>query len=388
VLADALTQDALLERLEALVTPLRERAPETERLRQLPEATISDALDSGFLGAFRPSAYGGSGLGLSALANGTRILAHGCASSAWTLVFLAQHAWMAGKMPLAMRERLLGSGEVPLIAGALATIGTAVKVDGGYLVSGRSEWNSAIAHSSWASLKARLDVDGELLNFYLPVSDVQREDRWHTAGMRGTSSDTFVATDVFVTDDLAVPMSVLATSSEPHPDEPFIDYPYIATVSITCSGVVLGAAEEALRLFEDKMRTRVLVFSADERQADQPFAQMRLGEAHLKMTMARELWDSCIREMDDRCGTGGTMTVAQRVGIRAKCALVVQECRDVIALIMNAAGGSSYFLSAPLQRIQRDVEVLKSHAMFDWDRTAQLQGRLRLGMRAQPTDLV
>jgi GTP cyclohydrolase II len=382
-----LTHELLLERLELMVPDLRERAVETERLRQLPDQTVKDALDSGFLGAFRPKAYGGSGLGLVSLANGTRILAHGCASSAWTLVFLAQHAWMAGKMPLAMRERLLGTGaEVPLIAGALATIGSATKVEGGYLVSGRSEWNSAIAHSEWASLKARCDDD--LLNFYIPVSEVERENRWHTAGMRGTNSDTFVATDVFVTDALAVPMSVLATSSEPHPDEPFIDYPYIATVSITCSAVVLGSAEEALRLFEDKMRTRVLVFSADERQADQPFAQMRLGEASLKMSTARELWDSCIREMDEYCGSGGSMTVAQRVGIRAKCALVVQECRDVIALIMNAAGGSAYFLSAPLQRIQRDVEVLKSHAMFDWDRTAQLQGRLRLGMRASPTDLV
>ncbi|MCU1344151.1 MAG: acyl-CoA dehydrogenase, partial [Acidimicrobiia bacterium] len=65
-----------------------------------------------------------------------------------------------------------------------------------------------------------------------------------------------------------------------------------------------------------------------------------------------------------------------------------KECRDIISTIMSAAGGSSYFLEAPLQRIQRDVEVLKSHAMFDWDRTAQLQGRLRLGMRAEPTDLV
>jgi hypothetical protein len=55
---------------------------------------------------------------------------------------------------------------------------------------------------------------------------------------------------------------------------------------------------------------------------------------------------------------------------------------------MSAAGGSSYFLTAQLQRIQRDVEVLKSHAIFDWDRAAQLQGRLRLGMDPAPTDLV
>ena len=40
------------------------------------------------------------------------------------------------------------------------------------------------------------------------------------------------------------------------------------------------------------------------------------------------------------------------------------------------------------EELTRDVEVLKSHAIFDWDRTAQLQGRLRLGMDPAPTDLV
>jgi alkylation response protein AidB-like acyl-CoA dehydrogenase len=237
-------------------------------------------------------------------------------------------------------------------------------------------------------MKARVEDEDEVYSFYLPVSDVQRHDRWNTSGMRGTSSDSFSANDVYVPETLAVPMKVLGTSANPHPDEPFVDYPYIATVSITCSAVVLGAAEAAVDLFEEKMRSRILVFSANEQQSQQPFAQMRLGEADLRLAMVRRLWDSCIQEMDEACGTGGKMSVAQRVGIRAKCALVVRECREIIASIMNAAGGSSYFLSAPLQRIQRDVEVLKSHAMFDWDRTAALQGRLRLGMRAAPTDLV
>src|SRR3978361_1385706 len=118
-----LTEAVLLARREAVVPRLRERAAETEQLRQLPQATIDEALATGFLGAFRPQHYGGAGLGLSALANGARILAHGCTSSAWTLVFLAQHVWMVGKMPEPMQEELLGSGEVPFIAGAWAPVG-------------------------------------------------------------------------------------------------------------------------------------------------------------------------------------------------------------------------------------------------------------------------
>ena len=116
-----LTEAELLKRLEAMVPGLLERAVETERLRKLPEQTMIEARASGYLSAFRTRHFGGpEGMGLSAMANGARILAHGCASSAWTLVFLAQHTWMFAKAPLALQEDLLG-GEFPgMIAGALA----------------------------------------------------------------------------------------------------------------------------------------------------------------------------------------------------------------------------------------------------------------------------
>jgi alkylation response protein AidB-like acyl-CoA dehydrogenase len=383
-----LTEDVLVERLAAMVPRLRQRAAETEQLRRLPDATMAEAGETGFLGAFRPRRYGGPGLGLSALANGARVLAHGCASSAWTLVFLAQHVWMLGKVPQDLQEELLGDGDVPLIAGALATVGTARRCEGGYLVSGRSEWNSAIWHSRWTSMKAR--VDDAIYVFYLRVDDVDLEDLWHTSGMRGTNSDTFTARDAFVPEVLAVPLQVLVAGDRGgrHPDQPFLDYPFISTVSITCSAVMLGAAERAVELFEERMRERILVFSDDVKQVDQPFAQMRLGEVVTKMRMARALWHSCIRQLDDSYGRGRSLSISDRVGIRSSCALVVQICREVVNTIMNAAGGSSYFVSMPLQRIQRDLEVLKSHAMFDWDRVAQLQGRATLGISPAPTDLV
>jgi alkylation response protein AidB-like acyl-CoA dehydrogenase len=151
---------------------------------------------------------------------------------------------------------------------------------------------------------------------------------------------------------------------------------------------MLGAAEAAAELFEERMRTRVLAFSGDAKQVEHPLAQMRLGQVVANVRMARALWDSCIAQLDATYGQGQSLPLAERVGIRSSCALVVQTCREVVTTIMNGAGGSSYFLSAPLQRIQRDIETLKSHAMFDWDRVAQLQGRATLGLAPAPTDLV
>ncbi len=279
-----LTEEILLERLEAIVPNLRARAQETERLRYVPEESLREIRDAGYLHAFRPVHFGGSGLGLSALCNGARILAHGCASTAWTASFLAEHQWFLGKASLSIQEELMGDARPGLMAGALAKLGTAepVPAEGdrpaGYLVTARSDWNSAIEHSDWTNFKAKVgDVD---YMFMVPKSDVVVEDVWHTTGMRGTSSNTITADRVFVPEHLATPSAaMMGTVADPvHKDEPFASYPFSPVVSIMCVGTVVGAAEEAVEVFAQRLKDRVLAFSGGAKQVDQQVAQMRLGD--------------------------------------------------------------------------------------------------------------
>jgi hypothetical protein len=62
-------------------------------------------------------------------------------------------------------------------------------------------------------------------------------------------------------------------------------------------------------------------------------------------------------------------------------ALAAQTCRDLINVIMKAAGGSSHHLTSPRQRILSDVEMMKSLAFSDWGRCAQLEGRVALRLQ-------
>ena len=45
-------------------------------------------------------------------------------------------------------------------------------------------------------------------------------------------------------------------------------------------------------------------------------------------------------------------------------------------------------LSAPLQRHLRDVQVIRGHVMYDWDRTCVLAGKVELGFATGPADLI
>ena len=382
-----LTEEILLQRLKNMVPDLRARAIETERLRQLPEQTLIEARNSGFLSAFRTRHFGGPGLGLSALANGTRILAHGCASSAWTLVFLAQHTWMFAKAPLAMQEELLG-GEFPVMqAGALAKLGTAEKVDGGYLITARSEWNSAVMHSDWVNMK--VDIDGVVHLAVLPVKDVVVEDVWFTSGLRGTGSNTVVASRVFAPAHRVAPSEALmGPQAHPvHDDEPFASYPFIPVVMMTMSAVSLGSAEAAVDEFRETIGRRVIAFTGGSRQIERPEAQLRLGEVMGTLRLAQTIWADSVRQVVDAYESRRGMDIAQRVAIRQNASLVARLSAEILQQITASSGGSSYFEASALQRIQRDVEVLKSHASLDRDRAAQLVGKVALGVQLELTDV-
>ena len=66
----------------------------------------------------------------------------------------------------------------------------------------------------------------------------------------------------------------------------------------------------------------------------------------------------------------------------------MRSARQIISLIGEGSGAGAYRAGSPLQRLQRDVEVLKGHVIFDWDRTTELAGRTALGIEPRPTDMI
>src|SRR3546814_3871779 len=64
---------------------------------------------------------------------------------------------------------------------------------------------------------------------------------------------------------------------------------------ISCSSVVMGSAERAVDLFAERIKERVLAFSGNQKQIDQPFAQMRLGEVMLRLrSEERRVGKECV----------------------------------------------------------------------------------------------
>lgn len=381
----------LVRRCAPLVALLGERAAEAEERRQLAAGVLGEARAAGLLDAVVPTELGGRGLGVGPLAHATRTLAHGCPASAWTLSFLALHGWLLSRFGADGRAQLFADGPVVLAPAPLAPTGTAVPVDGGYRVTGRWEWATGVQHADVVVVHAIVDGPAFDTRFaVLPIAAVEVLDDWHTSGMRATGSSTVVVRDRFVPAALTLTTRALldgAPADEAVAGDGLAGHPVPPVLALVAAAPALGAAEAAVAAFRDRLESRVLAYSLGDRQRDQPAAQVRLATAMSDLAATRLRWDHALATVAARAADG-TVDEALRVDVRLTAAATVRASRAVISTVAEGAGASVYRSTSPLQRLQRDVEVLKGHVMFDWDRTAELAGRVALGGELRPTDLV
>jgi 3-hydroxy-9,10-secoandrosta-1,3,5(10)-triene-9,17-dione monooxygenase len=389
------THDDAIEWAESMVEPLVARAQQAEQLRQVPQETIDECNAVDAFALVSPKSVGGHGLGLQSLTHVTRILGHGCVSSSWTIGFLMLHNWFIARSPQPLQDAVFGDSTHALVPCPLAPTGTAVPVDGGYSVTGRWKWATGVMHGDWVMVNTMVKRDGEgppeSRFCMLPMDQIEIDDIWHTSGMRGTGSNDAVAENVFVPEHNTVPAVDLRGDNPPgaaiHRD-PWTGYAFTPVLCLLASSPALGGAEAAVDHYRDLARDRVLPYSLGDKQAEQQGSQIRLSEARSTVRAARLVWQDAIDTVCDTYDAGGIIERVDRAPLRLATAQVVRLSRQAVTTATEGAGASVYFTDSPLQRIQRDLETLKGHVVYDWDRVAQLAGRLELGSEPLPTDML
>lgn len=70
----------------------------------------------------------------------------------------------------------------------------------------------------------------------------------------------------------------------------------------------------------------------------------------------------------------------ERARLRLAVAETVRSCREAVMTIVEASGAGAHMSDSPVQRIQRDLNMLSCHTVFDVESAAENYGRLLLGM--------
>lgn len=376
------------------VADLADRAQQAETLRRLPSATLDDYVASGLSELLVPARYGGIQAPWQDILDPVRRMAHGCASSAWTLGFYTLHNWMMALFGEQAQEEAFAAR--PFLAPApLAPTGHGTPVDGGIRLSGRWSWATGVMHGNWIIVGALCGSTDDATTIYpalalLPIADATVEDVWHTDGMRATGSNDVVITDAFVPAHRLVRVTDIYKGTAPGAalhDSDTYRWPMVPALALLAAMPAFGSAERATDIYADRLSQRVLAYEGVT-QKDKPLAQAHLSEALVRLRALRALLDDTVGQLETLVAAGDPVPRPVRGEARLAAAHIVHESRDIINRLLGASGASAHFLDHPLQRIKRDVDVLAGHVVFDYDTSRELAGALILGIDIPRTSMV
>ena len=375
------SEDALRRRALELVPVLRERAAESEALRQLPASTLADYEAAEFLAAMRPTEVGGLEISLGAWVDITRTLARGDASAGWVGSFLMSHAWLLTKLSKEAQEDVFRGQPWALAAAAAAPPGRADRVAGGYRISGRWRFASGIMHSTWVILMVASDKG--MLTCVVPMSDVTIHDTWQVPGMKATGSNDVEAIDVFVPEYLAVGFDQVTLPDNPGANAysyPLLRYPMHRVLPLIHPAVAIGVAEAMLDLFRERLGTRVRIQTRGA-IADEATTHETYGEAFFAVRCADLMLRNAVEIVDAAFGTDAApgLTLDQRAELNLSVAGAGVQAFRAVDLLVQASGASALRTGSPIDRICRDTQVMRNHGVLDWRYTAAISGRVLLG---------
>ncbi|WP_431232402.1 acyl-CoA dehydrogenase family protein [Mycolicibacterium psychrotolerans] len=373
------------------VACLAQRAAEAEELRRLPDATIADYRAGGLARLLLPARYGGDQAPFPDILEPVRRMAHGCASSAWTLGFYTLHNWMLALFGEQAQDEVFADGPV-LCPAPLAPTGRGVPVDGGVRLSGRWSWATGIMAADWVMVGALCGPEDGIFPALalLPFEDVVVEDVWHTDGMRGTGSHDVLVNDVFVPEHRLVGVVDVYGGTAPgaalHNASAY-RWPMVPALALLAAMPALGAAEAVADGFATRLGERVLAYSGVA-QKQQPAAQIRLGDARVRLRALDGLLDDTVDLIEGLVTDGTRISRTVRAQARVAAAHIVHESRAVVADLLESSGASAHFLHNPLQRAKRDIDVISGHVVFDYDVSRELAGALEIGAPVSPIAMV
>src|SRR5215469_8593130 len=190
-----------------LAEQIRSAREEIERGRRLPPSIAAAMKDAGVFGMAMPRVWGGPELDPLTQFRVIEALAMADGSAGWCAMIGCDGGYVSSFLDQDV-ARAMYPDILVATAAAATTTGQAVRVHGGYRVSGRFPFVSGCQHCEWLWAGCTVvengvpQVDGngvpETRQCLVRRSQCEILDTWHTTGLRGTGSSDVVIHDVFV----------------------------------------------------------------------------------------------------------------------------------------------------------------------------------------------
>lgn len=353
---------ALLDAARSLAPRIAALADEIERERRLPRPLVDALVEAGLFRMLVPASLGGAEVHPLTFARVLEEIARADGSSGWCV------GQGAGSAPLPAvyldRQAAAHIFRDPRTVIARGTdTGAAIPVAGGYRLTGRWLFASGIHHATWlcgiaavaasdGSPRQRADGGVTIVTLLFPASAAEITDVWHVSGLRGTGSDTYAVTDLFV------PAAYAVFSSNPrHEHGPLYAFSTTLLFATGFASVALGIARGALDAFIELAAAKTPRFGARGLR-ESAAAQSTAARAEADLRAARAFLHDAIRDAWEVACGGASLPVGQRAMLRLATTHAFRAAAGVVDAVYLAAGSSAIFTDNPFERRFRDIHAV------------------------------
>ena len=344
--------------------PAIEAAADTiERTQRLPEPLLSELHAARMCRMLLPRSVDGDEVPPWVYLRAVEALSRHDASVDWN-VFVANSAALIAPFLPAETARTIFADPRALVAWGPPNAATAQAVPGGYRVSGEWHFASGSRQATWMGVHCPvIEPDGAprrgptgrpvIRTLLFPAERAERIEDWQVIGLRGTASEGYRLTDLFV------PEAFSGTREDPgqrrEPGKLFA-FTMQGLYAVGVAGVAFGIARAMLDAFI-ALATRKTPRGLG-RLADNAVVQAGLARQEAALGAARAYLTATLVEIWDHAGDIAPIDIPARARVRLACAHAIAAAVAAADFSYKAAGVDAIFLGTAFERRFRDMHTL------------------------------
>lgn len=390
--------DELVERAKGLRPLLEANAAKHEELGELVPEVVAALDEARIFWMAGPERIGGLAIPSEGQGKVVAELAKACPSTAWVVSIINSCVWLASAMSFEMQDYIFpDTNNPPRVCSPTNGAGTLVPEGDHWVLNGKWSYGSGSHHSNFALVPAA-SPDGAGNFVAVPLADVQLVNTWKVSGMKGTGSDTVVATNVRIerhqfTEIAGVgdTVSLHVSSNGLSPDarkaqliEATDHWIGLTLLRSKTLAIVLGVVQG---LFEVVVKTREkgIMFTSYDHRGDSQVWQTGVGRCHAKLLTVGSILKAACRINDGAALEGRPLTEAEKISSRAQVIVGIKLLDETTKELMDLCGTAGFAEFSPAQRFMRDFDIGSRHAMFAADPGFETVGKYVLGIEPNIT---
>jgi len=358
------TDTEYLRRAQELGPELDAAAEEIEQRRELPEAIIEALVERGLFRLLLPRTLGGAELRPAAYVSVIEEVAKHDASTAWCLGQACGCTMTSAYLDPAVAREIFG-GKRAIVAWGPPGPAEAHAVPGGYRLTGTWSFASGSHHATWLGahvaildpngvLQLRPDGGRAMRTLLFPKASASLTDIWHVIGLRGTGSDSYTVTDLFVPEKYTV---LRENAAKAHQTGLLYAFSSSNIYASGFAGVALGIARSALDAFVELARDKI-PRGAKRTLRDNNVVQAQVSQSEARLCAARAFLLGSLDEIWRDVSGSRRLTMDHNTTIRLASTWAIHQARDVVDMAYHAAGATAIFENNPFERRFRDVHTV------------------------------